>query len=56
MHQRCTFLGGRGVVECRNMTAPLLGNLGADKFSETSSPYFQSYFMQIGRGYLYTTI
>ena len=51
---RCTFpgAGGSGV---RDMTPPLLGNLGA-KFSETSFPHFKTYFTQIGRCYLYTTI
>ena len=43
------FRGGGGGV---GVAPPLLG--GA-KFSETSFPHFQTYFMQIGDNYLYTT-
>ena len=50
------FSWGQGRSGVQDMTRPLLGNLGADKFSETSFPYFQPYFMQNGRFYLYTTI
>ena len=36
----------------RNMALPFLGRA---KFSETSFPHFQTYFMQIGHNCLYTT-
>ena len=44
---------GAGDSGVRNMALPFLG--GAN-FSETSIPHFQTYFMQIGHNYLYTTI
>ena len=39
------FPAGRGIVD-----PPSLVNLGT-KFSETSFPYFKTYFTQIGRSY-----
>ena len=37
MHQRRTFFRGQGGSGVQDMTPPLLGNLGANKFSERHS-------------------
>ena len=55
MHHRGAIFRGQGVSGVRDMAPPLLGNLGA-KFSEMPFPHFKTYFTQIGRSYLYTTI
>ena len=55
MHHSGALFRGQGGNGVRDMASPLLGNLGA-KFSETSFPHFKTYFAQIGRCCLYTTI
>ena len=55
MHHKGALFWGKAGIGVRDMAPPLLVNSGA-KFSETSFPHFKTFFTQIGRCYLYTTI